>query len=236
MAIVVNQSSLKKNSMGNKWEVSGTFAWTTYTTGGDAILAAKFGLSSIESMEVSSEGGYLLDPELTVTGVVVKAFQGAGSTPAGTVSAPVFTGAALGTHAHDNIQSTGEALTVTAGTGVSSAAAIIPIANVESVYVTAGGVTGVFQLVPGGVTPGTGEVGYDPTTGIFQFLIADAITAATVQYIGRAVTAVSGGTPAGTNSAPTFTGTAGTGSAGAQVSNGTNLAPIGDVEFIVIGL
>lgn len=118
-----------------------------------------------------------------------------GNTSGGTPSA---TFDLLATHSHDTVQSAGEVLAVNPATGVSAAAVAIPIANVESVYVTAGGVTGPFTLVPGGVVPATGEVGYNPTTGVFQFLIADAVVSATVQYISRALTSVSGGTPSAT--------------------------------------
>lgn len=111
-----------------------------------------------------------------------------------------FAGDALGTHSHALQQSAGEVLTVNPGTGVSSAAVGAPIGNVESVYVTAaGGATGPYALVPGGVSPGVSQVGYDPTTGVFQFLAADAVTAATVQYVSRAVSDISGGTPSGNN-------------------------------------
>lgn len=126
------------------------------------------------------------------------------STPASS-SVPAFTGAPLGTHSHDFVVSSAEAITVTAGTGVSSAVASIPVGMVESVYVTAGGVTGAVTVIPAGQTPATKECTYNATTGVFQFLIADAVTAAVVTYATRAVSAVSAGTPGGTVSAPTIT-------------------------------
>ena len=109
-----------------------------------------------------------------------------------------FTGAALGTHSHDAQYTSAEALTVTAGTGVSSAAVNIPIGIVEAVYVTAGGVTGAVTVIPAGQTPATKECTYNQATGVFQFLIADAVTDAVISYVSRAVTLVSAGTPAGT--------------------------------------
>lgn len=109
-----------------------------------------------------------------------------------------FLGAALATHSHNLQTSSAEALTVTPGTGVSSAAVSLPIAIVESVYITAGGVTGAVKVIPAGQTPATKECTYNSTTGVFQFLIADAVTAVRVTYVTRADTAVSAGTPAGT--------------------------------------
>lgn len=108
-----------------------------------------------------------------------------------------FVGAALAGHDHNVQYHSAEAITVTAGTGVSSAL-VNPVGIVESVYITAGGVTGAVKVIPAGQTPGTLECTYDHSTGVFQFLIADAVTAAVVSYIALGVTSVSAGTPAGT--------------------------------------
>lgn len=171
-----------------------------YKNLGNATVAQFVLDETITPGEIALTNGKILQGN--VSNVAVEKTLGA------TASTPTFTGAALGTHSHLLQESTGEVLTVTPGTGVSSAAVGAPIAVVESVYVTAGGVTGVFALVPGGVTPtASEEVGYNPTTGVFQFLIADAVTSATVQYVSRATTAVTAGTPACTVSAPTITPT-----------------------------
>lgn len=142
--------------------------------------------------------GVTLSGDVTMTNAGVATIANGAVTAVKLGATFPFAGAALGTHAHDLQQISAEALTVTAGTGVSSAAVSLPIAIVESVYVTAGGVTGAVTVIPVGQTPATKECTYNPTTGVFQFLIADAVTAAVITYVIRASTAVSAGTPAGT--------------------------------------
>lgn len=233
MAITVVDT--QRVSEGNKWKIIGTLALdNSYPTGGYAITPAQIGLSQIQSFDIQVESGYSF--QYVEQTAKIKAYDVGGFTPAGTVAAPVFTGNALAAHGH-NIQVTAdEVITVTAGTGVSSALANIPVGSINNVFVTAGGVTGVAELVPVGSVSATHQVSANYTTGVLQFLVADAVTGAKVTYARAAVSTTSAGTPAGTNSAPAFTGTPAAAGAGSEVPNATDLSALTTVEFEAIGL
>ena len=71
-----------------------------------------------------------------------------------------------------------ETVTVTSNVGqLSDVPAVI-----ESVYVTAGTTSGVFQVIPTGATLATGLVSVNHTTGELTFFAADAVTTALVSY------------------------------------------------------
>lgn len=178
--------------VGAELQVNATSAGSRYTTG-----ANSWGFFADNSGGGASKifGGATTYTWPAVDAIGVMKSNGTGSL---SLAPAVFTGAALATHSHDLQYSSAEVLTVTPGTGLSSLAAGAPIGIVESVYVTAGGVTGAFTVIPSGIIPATKECTYDQTTGQFFFLIADAVTSATVSYVSRAVSSVSGGTPAGT--------------------------------------
>lgn len=218
MAVSVVDDSLNRNSAGSRIGVTARVAFTTYETGGPALLASDFGLSVIDTLSVVGDfGGYSIDPLVATGGQSVNlkvSAQGAGT----------FSGAALATHSHNAQNAIEEVVSVTAGTGVSAALTSIPVSLVESVYVTAGGVSGPYTLVPAGVS-GTTLVSINHTTGVLQFLIADAVTSAKVTYLKTATTSVSAGTPSGTVSA---------GSAG-EVSNGTDLSALDSVLIQAYG-
>lgn len=113
-----------------------------------------------------------------------------------------------GTAAAQNLQTiTGEVVSVTPGTGVSAAVANAPTAIFDAVTVTASGV-GAFtaQVVATGTAVATKQVSINYTTGVMTFLIADAVTSATVDYVRR------------TTSTSAVTGT-GAGTAAAQIQN-----------------
>ena len=134
-------------------------------------------------------------------------------TSTGTVAAPVFTGNALGTHLH------------AAGTYVPSAHAGATVNNHTDVLnhlhtlATGTTATGNFSQVIGTVDTSSGGTGGTPTQTALGTLSGNPTangTAAQVHTVGQASAhtmsgsseAVSAGTPAGTNSAPTFTGNA----------------------------
>lgn len=197
-------------NQGNQLCVATLTMSTSYATGGDSInlneLPFDTAISDIYFTDNSS--GILLVFDRTSQKILAYSGSGGGT----------FAGAALGTHSH-NIQLTAdEVIAVTAGTGVSAALTNIPVGAVSSVYLTAGGVTGPGIIVPTGAVANTKEVSINYTTGVLQFLVADAVTSATVTYSRADVTAVSAGTPAGT-----ITGGAVT---IAQVANATNLSTV----------
>ncbi len=200
----------------------------SYPAGGYPLTLSSVGLLNLSRLILTDEpAGYNLDVNYTDLKLLI--LNSTGGT---------FVGSALAGHTH-TVTPTGtnsapalqtvvdEVVSVTAGTGVSAALANIPVGAIENVYVTAGGVTGVFQIVPAGVS-GTTLVSVDHTTGVLQFLIADAVTSATVTYVRSATTvpvftgdldvtsSTSGGTPAGTI----------TGGASSEVTPGTDLSTI----------
>lgn len=142
-----------------------------------------------------------------------------GGTPAGTngtssVSAQTFTGDALAAHGHFIGPNAPETIAVTPGTGISDPLVGVPVGSVDCVLIAAsGGAVRPAIMVPPGSVANTSEVSIDYATGILQFLVADAVTSATVVYLPSATTTTSAGTPTGTNSTSTaaaqvFTGAA----------------------------
>lgn len=103
-----------------------------------------------------------------------------------------------------------EVVAVAANTGT---LASIP-GLVQSVQVVVGVLTGPYLIIPSVVAPQSGQVSIDLTTGVMTFNVIDAVTSATVTYIQASI---------------------GVGAAG-EVANGTNLASLGQIEFMAIGL
>lgn len=252
MALTIS-NLVNYGSVGTQYKINGQITFdSSYPTGGEVLTASQLGLTYIESFEVPVDaGGYTFGSNLTTpaTSLTVKVFQGAsgstssvsGGTPAGTVDAPTFAGDALAAHGHTILTGVDEIIAVTAGTGVSGALGYLPIAAVSSVYISAGGVTGAATIVPSGSVANSKEVSVDYSTGVLQFLVADAVTQAKVSYAKAAADDVSAGTPSGTNSAPAFTGVALTGhthavgaAAGGEVPNGTDLSTL-TIQFEAFG-
>lgn len=216
MALTI--TNLKYDSAGSQTKVTGQIAFdSSYPTGGESLTASQLGLAGISNIIVEPKSGYIFDPAYSGSDANILVYNSAGG---GT-----FTGSALGTHTHNVQRSIDEVISVTAGTGISAAATSIPIGIVESVYVTAGGVTGVFKIIPAAATLATTLVKVDRTTGVFTFLVADAVTSATITYLQLATSATSAGTPAGTISS----------TAGSEISNGTNLSTLTGVDFTAYG-
>lgn len=185
----------------------------SYPTNGYSLSAASIGLASITRVDVGESGGYIISPSYQSDPSTVKLVfkRTAGATPAGTISAPSLQ------------TSVDEVISVTAGTGVSAAVTNIPVGIVQNVYVTAGGVTGAATIIPTAATLATRLVKVNLTTGVFTFLVADAVTSATVTYVRAAATV------------PTFTGTAIAAGGLVEVSNGTNLSALTSIKLTVYG-
>lgn len=192
MAISIVQGSLVRSSGGSKIRITGKVQYTTYQTGGPFLAASQFGLDQIEYCDIEQKGGYQLDSRAAAngTGVNFLAYSGTGG---GTITT-----------------SANAVVVVAANTGT---LASIP-AMVQSVSVTAGGLTGPYIIVPSSIVPQSGQVSINLTTGVMTFNAADAVTSATVSYILAAI---------------------GAGGSG-EVPNGTNLAGLGQIEFMAIGL
>jgi hypothetical protein len=226
-------SNLRFESAGSEKKVIGTFAFgSSYNntgnnnTTGETISAYALGLQAIRRLKIQPEAGYdfqvLYSPSGTesdepVTSVRVKVFQSAGGT---------FTGSPLAVHGH-NLQTTvDEIISVNAGTGVSVALTNRPVGTILGVYQTAGGVTGASSPIPQAASLATLQYKFDLASGVLTFLIADAVTSATVTYTRAATSTISGGTPAGTVSAGAET----------EVPNATNLSTaLAKVQFEAYG-
>lgn len=209
-------------------------------TTGETLTAASVGLSRIKSVVFNQDEGtgfgfsvlYSASGAETIepSAVRVKVFASAGGagitgstsggTPAGTVTAPTI-------QAEIN-----SSILVNAGTGVGAAVANTPIGGVDFIFIEAGGVTGPAIIVPVGQVANTREVSINYTTGVTQFLVADAVTLARINY-QRAATTV-----------PVFAGNALAGhthtiaaGGGGEVANGTNLnaAGLSAVQVTIYG-
>ena len=208
----------------------------SYPTGGYALTAASLGLAQINRVELSESSGYIITPTYTSLTTVNLVFKDtAGSTPAGTISS-VSAGTPAGTISAPSLQTTvDEVVSVTAGTGVSAALANIPVGSIQNVYVTAGGVTGVANIIPAAATLATHQVKVNLTTGVLTFLVGDAVTSATVTYVRAAATVPTfTGSALGTHT-HTFTGTAGSAGALTEIANATDLSALTSIKLTVYG-
>lgn len=202
---------------GDVGKVYGTIAFdSSYVTGGEALTAAQLGAQRIKRIDLQDESGYIFETiyaSVEPQSVLIKVYQAGGGT---------FTGSALAGHTHASQVTQDEAVTVTAGTGVSAALANIPVGSIDNIFITAGGVTGACTIVPVGSVTNSKEVSINYTTGVMQFLVADAVTSVKVTYTRATTTSVSAGTPAGSVA----------GAAGSEVANATDLSALTAVEFI----
>lgn len=247
-------SNLRNESAGSELKVCGTFAFgSSYNntgnndTTGETITAKSLGMTAIRRLKMQDKSGYGFqvlysasgtESPYSVPAVRVKVYTDGVSafTPGGSNSAPVFTGLPLANHTHTLSVSQDSVVSVTAGTGVSAALASPPIASVDNIYIVAGGVTGPAVIVPTGSVASSKQVSINYTTGVLQFLVADAVTSAKVTYTLATANVASGGTPAGSVSAPIFTGTPVPGAVASEVPNGTDLSSaLPNVQFEAYG-
>lgn len=185
MALTI--SNHKTSVFGNKRTSTFDVAFdSSYPTGGEPLSLSNLGLSEVDIVLISQKSGYML--EYDYTNKKVLAYRSAGFTPAGTVAAPVFTGSALATHAHDLVFKANAA-----ANAVTMAADSLRNATAGDLTVTGGGADG-------------------------------------------GIAAITGGTPAGTNNAPAFTGTAVSAAALVQVADTTDLSGLTGVRFLAIGV
>jgi len=173
-----------KSKRNGKWtEITGTIAWdSSYPTGGEDFTGI---FSNVIYLHLGQYLGFSFQVDYVNKKILV--YSSAGFTPAGTISAPIFTGSALATHRHTlHFQTSAAANAVTAAANqLRTAAAAFDVA---------------------GVANSAGEGG-----------IVD----------------VGAGTPAGTNSVPTFTGTAVAQAGLSEVSNATDLSSLVAQPFFV---
>jgi hypothetical protein len=155
----------------------------TYPTGGISIDAAKCGVKSIRSFHILESNAIGYTFEYDVSAKKLRMFHSAGFTPAGTNSAPAFTGSALAAHGHvlhlnDADVADGATTRVNAGTNLLGAGTGSDI-SIASVANTAGA-GGIVQITAG--TP-AGTVAAPAFTGT-------AVTAARLVELSGGSTAV----------------------------------------------
>jgi hypothetical protein len=143
--------------------------------------------------EVSALNGKTLIGTLAANGNVGTTGGADTITPAGTVAAPVFIGAALSTHSHTISGGTGA---ISAGTPAGTNAASATTGNCAATNIAAGtGATTACKAVA-------------PNLAVTAQVFTGSAMPTHLHGTGTLGTAnVSAGTPAGTNSAPAFTGT-----------------------------
>lgn len=160
------------------------------TTTGETINAYQLGMAAFSRVVILPAYGYEFQALMSLSGAEVQY-------PA---AARVRVLDSAGTPAGDIITTENEVVTVVANVGTLAA---LP-ALVQSVDVTAGGVTGPFLIISGLLAPASGQVAIDLATGTLTFNAADAVTSATVSYIEPAILFAAG--------------------VGTEVPNGTNLS------------
>jgi len=158
-----------------------------------------FAYTNMSSFEATTTSGYLLIYNYSTSKLMV--FTSAGG------SAGV-TGATSGGIATSN---TIETVAVAGDTGTLTS----PAVNVSCIYVTAGGSTGPFVVIPSGQVPAAGEVAVNFGTGVLTFNAADAVTSCQAVYQNSG----------GTFNSHTHTVSA-SGGGFTEVSNGTNLSSV----------
>jgi len=233
-------SAFKPENFGSQNGAVGTLQLdASYPTGGYSLTPQMFGLSVINSLSCTTVQGDLLFYNYTTKKLMAfTAGGGAGGvtgSTSGAVTTPTISLGALPGHQHVIQETINEAVAVAANVG---ALASVPTI-VQNVYVTAGGVTGPFVIIPSTQTPATGQVQISHTTNLITFFAGDAVTAADVTYIVGAVTSVSGGMPIVIGVSPqTFAAHTHTVAAGAgglsEVAGGTDLSTVIG-NYIVIG-
>lgn len=193
MALTVSLTGDWMASAGSQRATNGTITFdSSYPTGGESLTAANVGLGSISFIEFNQgSSGYTFQYDYANSKVLV--YRSAGFTPAGTNSAPTFTGSALAAHRHTLFLNNAE---------------VADSANSR-------------------VNAGTDLLGANTGSDISITGVAD-----TSGHGG--IVDVTAGTPAGTVSAPTFTGTAVSAAALVEVANATNLSTV-TVAFRALG-
>ena len=201
----------------------GVFATVTmsgsYSTGGDTVTAASFGLVTIDEIEVMSQpAGYVL--EFDKTNLKIKAYRTATLTPAGTVAAPTFTGTAP-------ITGLNYATPAFTGTGLTASGQAMTTTDAQTMTVNQ--CAGMFLLAATAATPPMLIVSNTAVTAAAAVLtvIGAAATDAGAYKVLKTLT------PIGTNSAPTLTGTATTAAALAEVGSTVSLSAVVARVFVI---
>lgn len=221
----------------NKWYCTSTNTWTQITTGGGAGLPAgaivfvNSGACPAGYTEVAGLDGRMILGTLNANANVGTTGGADNITPVGTNTAPTFTGSALGTHTHGvgTYVNSGGSVNAHSGTAVtdhpSHTHTYTEVPNHVHPYCSQTATTGGASSYEhgaidsssaatecsistnnptGGVATGTTA---GPSVTLTHSVTQPANHTFTQPTISGSSEAVSAGTPAGTNTAPVFTGT-----------------------------
>lgn len=230
---------------------------SSYPTGGYLFEGSKIGLGVLNSVHAQAvDTGYLIEaiPQTDPRTVKLKFYFKGGSTPAGTISAPVFTGTVSGQTASSSapsftgtspVSSLDLASPAFSGTGLTAVGQVITTTDNQTM--TLNQCAGMWLLSATGATPPNLILSNTAVTGAPAVLTVQgsANTDAGAYSIVKALTPIgtvsapaitlSAYTPAGTNSAPVFTGTAGSAAALTEVPNTTDLSALTAIEIVSHG-
>lgn len=204
---------------------------SSYPTGGETIYAKDFALARFTRVAVVPTGataggaGYVYPVTISTDGTSanVLCFIAPGATPAGTISAPVFTGTSAG--------SLNLATPAFNGTGFATAGQVVTTTDNQTMtlnqcagmWLIADALTTTAPVLIVSNTAVTGAPAVLTVIGT-----APATDAGTYKIVKNIV-------PVGTNSAPTFTGTAISAGVLVEVGAATNLSALTAVPVVAYG-
>ena len=213
-------SDLHYENVGSEVMVYGKVSFdSSYPTNGEPLVKNIIGLAQVNQILLPTSSGLVFS--FDSTNKKIKVFQSGAATPAGTITAPTFTGTAP-------TAALNFASPAFSGTGQTSAGQVITTTDNQTMtlnqcagmwFVSA--THGPYLIASNTAVTGAPAVltiyGTAPTTDAGTYKILKALT------------------PVGTNSAPTFTGTAIAAAALAEVGNTTDLSSVTNVPFIAFG-
>jgi hypothetical protein len=202
---------------------------SSYPTGGETIYAKDFALARFTRVAVVPTGataggaGYVYPVTISSDGTSanVLCFIAPGATPAGTISAPVFTGTSAG--------SLNLATPAFSGTGLTAAGQVITTTDNQTM--TLNQCAGMWLISATGATPPNLILSNTAVTGAPAVLTVKGAASTDA----GAYTIVKNIVPVGTNSAPTFTGTAISAGVLVEVGAATNLSALTAVPVVAYG-
>lgn len=193
---------------------------SSYPTNGEPLVNNILGLSKVDQILIPTSNGLVFS--FDITNKKIKVFQSGAATPAGTITAPVFTGTSP-------ISDLNLATPAFSGTGLTAAGQVMTTTDNQTM--TLNQCAGMWLIPATQATPPMLILSNTAVTGAPAVLTVQgaAATDAGAYKIVKALT------PVGTNSAPTFTGSAIAAAALSEVSNATNLSSVTNVPFIALG-
>ncbi|MDX1902138.1 MAG: hypothetical protein SFW66_09100 [Gammaproteobacteria bacterium] len=210
MAITINESSIVRRGGTNNFGVTGTLNFdSSYPTGGEVIYATDFALSQFHNVEVASVGGYTMSVVLSAdrSSANILVYTG------GTASAQTFTGSASAL----NLASPDFS-----GTGLTAVGQVLTTTDNQTM--TLNQCAGRWLVKGTGATPPNLILSNTAVTGAPAVLTVQG-AASTDAGTYKIVSII----PVGTNATSSV-------GAGSQVSNGTNLSSLTNVQFTIEGV